>query len=228
MYKDKNYNPIEIHGFENNSIAAMEASGLSKCFDFYADHFAGYDIMEIGFNPNSGYVYIALEGENVTICSAFGKAVELLVTNFEDGEEIFFDTYDEWDTWLDKGGFDGDKWDNYTILTPDDLDIDNTNANEHVVLAVQNINDDDVVLVLYKDKNRPEGKNWTWNYHADYCSSTSDFVYKELEKWEWGFDSNGDNYWFNFNTAMLSTKEMCRLTQQTIIDLTQYVGDENV
>ena len=48
----------------------------------------------VGFNPNSGCVYIALE-EGVTICSMLGNDVEYLVTNFNNGEEFFFDNYEE-------------------------------------------------------------------------------------------------------------------------------------
>jgi hypothetical protein len=54
------------------------------------------DIMEggIGFNPNSGYVYIALEN-GISICSNMGRDIEYLVTDFNNGEEYFFDTYEE-------------------------------------------------------------------------------------------------------------------------------------
>lgn len=46
-----------------------------------------------GFNTNSGYVYIAL-GNGISICSCFGQSVDYLVTDFEDGEETFFPTYE--------------------------------------------------------------------------------------------------------------------------------------
>ena len=74
----------------NQSIAYCEAKGLANCFESYANEFAGEDILEIGFNPNSGYVYIALE-TGISICSQLGEQVELLITN-EDGTEEFFDT----------------------------------------------------------------------------------------------------------------------------------------
>ena len=85
---------LTIYGLDKN-IATLEAIGLSKCFGAYAQLDCG-DIMDggIGFNPNSGYVYIALE-EGVTICSMLGRAVEYLVTDFETGEEFFFDTMEE-------------------------------------------------------------------------------------------------------------------------------------
>jgi hypothetical protein len=83
---------MEIHGL-NNTICTLEAQGLANCFNAYAN-ISGEEIMEIGFNANTGYVYIALEN-GISICSQFGNDIEYLVTNFEDGEESFFETYEE-------------------------------------------------------------------------------------------------------------------------------------
>lgn len=76
----------------NFSTSYCELKGLSECFSAYADNFAGEDVTEggIGFNSNSGYVYIALDN-NITICSMLGRSVEYLITDFETGEETFFD-----------------------------------------------------------------------------------------------------------------------------------------
>ena len=84
---------ITLNGL-SESIASCEAYGLSNCFKAYADNCRGEYIMEIGFNPNSGYTYIALEN-GISICSMLGREVEFLVTDFEDGEEYFHDTYEE-------------------------------------------------------------------------------------------------------------------------------------
>jgi hypothetical protein len=85
---------IEIIGLSKDGIALCEAHGLSQVFAAYANECATEWIMEVGFNENSGYVYIALEN-GVSICSMFGREVEYLVTDFEDGEEYFFDSYQE-------------------------------------------------------------------------------------------------------------------------------------
>lgn len=84
---------LTIHNL-GNAIAFCEAQGLANCFQAYADNCTAEDILEggIGFNPNSGYVYIALEN-GVTICSMLGRRVQYLVTDFETGEETFFDNY---------------------------------------------------------------------------------------------------------------------------------------
>jgi hypothetical protein len=89
-------NTITIHNFNGDSIPYCEAQGLAKVFQAYADHATNESILEggIGFNENSGIVYIALEN-GVSICSSFGHDVEYLVTDFEDGGETFYNTYEE-------------------------------------------------------------------------------------------------------------------------------------
>ena len=87
---------ITMYGFNNYSIAYLEAIGLSKCFKAYAENCASETIMDggIGFNSSSGYVYIGLEN-GVQICSCLGRDVEYLITDFNDGSETFYDAYEE-------------------------------------------------------------------------------------------------------------------------------------
>ena len=84
---------ITINGLQ--SFTYCETMGLSKCFNALAIIDDKY-VMDggIGFNANSGYVYIALE-DGITIASMLGRDVEYLVTDYDDGEEFFFDTYKE-------------------------------------------------------------------------------------------------------------------------------------
>ena len=90
----RNIQQITINGFDSHSLCYLEALGMSKIFEAYAS--IGEEILEdgIGFNPNSGYVYIALEN-GFSICSMLGRDVEFLVTDFYNGEERFFDNYEE-------------------------------------------------------------------------------------------------------------------------------------
>ena len=60
----------------------------------YKEYAFGEEILEAGFNTNSGYVYIALEN-GVQIASCFGQDVDYIVFDFETGEEYFLDSYDE-------------------------------------------------------------------------------------------------------------------------------------
>ena len=89
--------PLQLNGFFSTDIACCEAHGLGLCFIAYADNSAGEDILEIGFNSNSGYVYIALEN-GISICSMLGQEVEYLVSDWNTGEEHFFDSYHEAET----------------------------------------------------------------------------------------------------------------------------------
>lgn len=66
----------------------------------YRDECFGEDIMETGFNQNSGYVYIALEN-GLQIASCFGQPVDYIIYDFETGEEQFFDTYEEAASYFD-------------------------------------------------------------------------------------------------------------------------------
>jgi len=91
MESKKNY--LTINGL-SESIASCEALGLANCFEAYAENCAGEYIMEIGFNPNSGYTYIALDN-GISICSMLGREVEYLTISFMDGQENFFNTYEE-------------------------------------------------------------------------------------------------------------------------------------
>ena len=52
------------------------------------------EIFEIGYNLYSGYVYLALEN-GVSIASCFGQSVDYIVTDMENGEEFFFDFYNQ-------------------------------------------------------------------------------------------------------------------------------------
>jgi hypothetical protein len=84
---------LNIHNIDSH-IASCEAHGFANCFKAYAENCAGEYIMEIGFNPNSGYTYIALDN-GISICSMLGREVEYLTISFMDGEENFFASYQE-------------------------------------------------------------------------------------------------------------------------------------
>ena len=86
-------NSITINGIDG-SISHCEAKGFGKIFMAYANECPNEEIMAIGFNPHSGYVYIALEN-GVSICSCMGHQVDYLVTDAYNGNEEFFDTYKE-------------------------------------------------------------------------------------------------------------------------------------
>jgi len=71
-----------IHGISRP--AYCEAIGLSKCFEAYAKTVGVDDIESVGFNANSGWVYIALEC-GVSIGSLLGRQVEFIAYNTNSG-----------------------------------------------------------------------------------------------------------------------------------------------
>jgi hypothetical protein len=85
---------MSTHTKNQTSFGYSDAISKSIVWRAYAIYFGGEEIMEEGFNINSGYVYITLEN-GVTIASAFGQPVEFIVYDFEDGEELFFDSIHE-------------------------------------------------------------------------------------------------------------------------------------
>jgi hypothetical protein len=77
-----------------------DAKSKSIVWNAYAEYFAAEEIMEEGFNINSGYIYLALE-MGVTIASAFGQEVEYIVIDRETDEEMFFDSILSLQTYLE-------------------------------------------------------------------------------------------------------------------------------
>tara|TARA_A100001201_G_scaffold51074_1_gene50765 strand:+ start:523 stop:816 length:294 start_codon:yes stop_codon:yes gene_type:complete len=82
--------------FDLDIMGSSDIESMHKVIDAYRNIDNNEWIMEggTGFNTSSGYVYIALEN-GISICSCFGQEVDYLVTDYETGEEEFFDTYEE-------------------------------------------------------------------------------------------------------------------------------------
>jgi hypothetical protein len=83
---------MEIHNYDN--MGSLDKKSLELVWKAYNDTRLNEDIFEIGFNLSSGYVYIALEN-NISIASCFGQSVDFIVTDYENGDEFYFDTYNE-------------------------------------------------------------------------------------------------------------------------------------
>ena len=83
------------------SFGYSDAKSKSLVWAAYAENFAGEEIIEEGFNMNSGYVYLALENE-ITIASCFGQSVEFIVYDNETIEELFFSSIEEVNSYLNR------------------------------------------------------------------------------------------------------------------------------
>lgn len=82
-------------------MGTLDIQSYINVLNAYSEHFINENIFEVGFNTDSGYVYIALE-LNVQIISRLGMEVEYLITNFDSGEEYFFNDYSKAIEFIDK------------------------------------------------------------------------------------------------------------------------------
>ena len=76
------------------NLAYLELQGLHKCIEAYKENCTMMHISQIGFNPNSGYVYIGIEDNGICIVSMLGREVAFMTTDFETGQEEFFAEYE--------------------------------------------------------------------------------------------------------------------------------------
>jgi hypothetical protein len=83
------------------SLGYSDALSKANVWERYAKHFAGEEIMEEGFNMNTGYIYLALEN-GITIASCFGQPAEFFVYDEETDEEISFLFYEDLQIHLNK------------------------------------------------------------------------------------------------------------------------------
>jgi len=87
-------NAIVINGLKNY-VCSCEAVGLSKVWAEYAENWAGDDIEAVGFNENSGYVYISL-WNGVQLGCCLGGRLEYIVYDEETETELFLNSWHEW------------------------------------------------------------------------------------------------------------------------------------
>jgi len=83
--------------FNLNEMGSSDIQSMHLVIDAWKElQYTDKDIMYdgTGFNTMSGYVYIALEN-GISICSCFGQEVEYLVTDYDTGEEYFYDNFEE-------------------------------------------------------------------------------------------------------------------------------------
>jgi hypothetical protein len=76
------------------SLGYSDSISKSIVWRAYANYFAGEEIMEEGFNMNTGYVYIALEN-GITIASCFAQEVDFIIWDNDTDEEIILESYEE-------------------------------------------------------------------------------------------------------------------------------------
>jgi len=80
--------------FPIDKMGYLELESMYIVLRAYKKYANGEDIEFSGFNDKTGYVYIALSN-GVQIISNFGQEVEFVVTNMHNGDEYFFENYNE-------------------------------------------------------------------------------------------------------------------------------------
>lgn len=81
---------LEFNYLQTRSLSALFL--YEETFDL-----THYDRMEIGYNPNSGYVYIAYqEGLTLAIFEGRDKMFDVIVYGYDDDGEVEYDSVEEW------------------------------------------------------------------------------------------------------------------------------------
>jgi len=75
-----------------NQLGSADMQSLILVLESYQDSAFNEEIEDVGFNKYSGYVYIYLSN-GICIASAFGRDAVFIVSNFDTGEEDFYNTY---------------------------------------------------------------------------------------------------------------------------------------
>ena len=76
-------------------VSKREANALTTLFSVYAESDLIDEPMIFGYNTWSGYYYIAFENISLQIVLTYRGDVMFMTTDFETGEEEYFDTEEE-------------------------------------------------------------------------------------------------------------------------------------
>ena len=75
-----------------NELGSSDLRSLELCFEAYRENAFKIEIEDMGFNKNSGYIWLML-ANGVTIASCFATDVVYFATDWDSGEEEAFDEY---------------------------------------------------------------------------------------------------------------------------------------
>ena len=76
-------------------VSKREANALTTLFSVYAESDLAGESICFGYNNWSGYYYIAFENISLQIVLTSRSDVMFMTTDFETGEEEYFDTEEE-------------------------------------------------------------------------------------------------------------------------------------
>jgi hypothetical protein len=79
-----------------NKLGSSDMESLTLVLDAFRQYAFKQEVEDYGFNTSSGYVWVFLTN-GCTIASCFGQDVVYIFTDFDNGEEVFLDSYEEWE-----------------------------------------------------------------------------------------------------------------------------------
>jgi hypothetical protein len=88
-----------ITGYE--VVSKRDANALTTLFSVYAQSDLAGECICFGYNDWTGYYYIAFENISLQIVLTYRGDVMFMTTDFETGEEEYFDTEEEAMEYLD-------------------------------------------------------------------------------------------------------------------------------
>jgi hypothetical protein len=86
--------------FPIGKMGSSDIESMNIVIDTYKDKASGEFIEFSGWNDQSGYAYIALES-GIQIASCFGQDPDFIVYDHETEEEIFLDSFEEAQEYLE-------------------------------------------------------------------------------------------------------------------------------
>ena len=92
MYTREN---LETKIYNLDKMSYIELGNLTKVLQSWKENAHGEDIMEIGYNEKTGFVYMAFESNGVQIACKFNEDVRYLATDRENGEEYWLLSWED-------------------------------------------------------------------------------------------------------------------------------------
>ena len=86
---------LETKIYNLEKMSYIELANLNKVLTAWKDEAYNEDIMEIGYNEKTGFVYMAFESNGIQIACKFNEDVRYLATDRETGDEYWLTSWDD-------------------------------------------------------------------------------------------------------------------------------------
>ena len=86
---------LETKIYNLDKMSYIELGNLTKVLQSWKENAESEDIMEIGYNEKTGYVYISFESNGVQIACRFNEDVKYLATDRDTGDEYWLTSWED-------------------------------------------------------------------------------------------------------------------------------------